>query len=88
MEVKKRIKQLKLEKTNHKYSNIASKLNWKNNPKLGVDYWQKQLNKKLYYDVACFGILVFSEFRKKKYGQLMIMSFSKILSDIFSETTA
>ena len=44
--LQKRIKQLKLEKTNHKYSNIASKLNWKNNPKLGVDYWQKQLNKK------------------------------------------
>ena len=21
-------------------------MNWKNNPKLGVDYWQKQLNKK------------------------------------------
>ena len=40
--LQKRIKQLKLEKTNHKYSNIASKLNWKNNPKLGVDYWQKQ----------------------------------------------
>lgn len=44
--LQKRIKQLKLEKTNHKYSNIASKLNWQNNPKLGVDYWQKQLNKK------------------------------------------
>ena len=42
----KRIKQLKLEKTNHKYNNIANQLNWKNNPKLGVNYWQKQLYKK------------------------------------------
>ena len=42
----KRVKQLKKEKTDYKYSNIASKLNWKNNPKLGVNYWQKQLKKK------------------------------------------
>ena len=45
---------------------------------------KKIINKKLYYNVASFGILVFSGFRNKKFGQLMITSFSKILSDIFN----
>ena len=47
-------------------------------------YKKKIINKKSYYNVAKFGILVFSEFRNKKVGQLMITSFSKILSDIFN----
>lgn len=47
-------------------------------------YKKKIINKKLYYNVASFGILVFSGFRNNKFGQLMITSFSKILSDIFN----
>ena len=47
-------------------------------------YKKKIINKKLYYNVASFGILIFSGFRNNKFGQLMITSFSKILSDIFN----
>ena len=44
--LRKKIKNLKKNKTDHKYNNLASKLNWNNNPKLGIQYWEKKSNRK------------------------------------------
>ena len=41
------------------------------------------VGKKKYYNSASFGVLVFSKFRNKKLGQLMVTSFSKILREFF-----
>ena len=44
--LKTRINQLKMEKRDYKYSNIANKLNWENDPQLGIQYWEDKQNKK------------------------------------------
>ena len=43
--LRKKIKNLKKKKTDHKYNNLACKLKWNNNPKLGIQYWEKKYNK-------------------------------------------